>query len=166
MKLARKINALSKKNIFYKMLFENTVPFNMRLRITTQPTFFQTPTPLLFENFWIRIRIRLFFKFENPTPVQTPVTIIDPTVIYPCFYLRNDRKDYCCCRNGKVTPVPGPVFHKFLTPGPDPSPKEKRRIPLESTPLIQIRSHLWLAEVYSRDERTVKFFSPSPVLIR
>jgi len=29
----------------------------------------------------VRIRVRLFFKFENPTPVQTPVTIIDPTVI-------------------------------------------------------------------------------------
>jgi len=57
---------------------------------------------------------RQFYKFENPTPVQTPATIIDPTVIYPCFYSRNDRKDYC--RNGKVTPGPGPVFHKLLTP--------------------------------------------------
>ena len=28
---------------------------------------------------------RLFFKSENPTPVQTPATIIDPTVIYPFF---------------------------------------------------------------------------------
>jgi len=35
MKLARKINALS--NFFYKMLFENLVPFNMNLRITTHP---------------------------------------------------------------------------------------------------------------------------------
>jgi len=77
---------------------------------------FQTPTPLLFQNFWIRGRIRLFFKFENPTPVQTPATPIDPTVIYPCFYLRNDRTDSCYCRNGKVTPHPGPVFHKFVTP--------------------------------------------------
>jgi len=71
------------------------------------------------------IRVRLFFKFENPTPVQTPAKIIDPTVVYPRFYQRNDRADSCYCRNGKVTPDPGPVFHKFLTP--DPGLKEKRR---------------------------------------
>jgi len=66
---------------------------------------FHIPTPLLFHNFWIRvpIRVRLFLKFQNPTPVQTPVTIIDPTVIYPCFYLRNDRIDSCNCQMGKVT---------------------------------------------------------------
>jgi len=53
-------------------------------------------------------------KFRlTPAPVQTPATIIDPTVIYPCFYLRNDRMDSCYCRNGKVTPGRGPVFHKF-----------------------------------------------------
>jgi len=58
---------------------------------------FQTPTPLLFQNFSIRdqIRVRIFFKFENPTPLQTPATIIDPTVIYPCFYLRNDCTESC-----------------------------------------------------------------------
>jgi len=39
---------------------------------------FQTPTPLLFQNFWIRIR--LLFKFQNPTPLKTPATIIHPTV--------------------------------------------------------------------------------------
>jgi len=61
--------------------------------------------------------VRVFFKFENPTPVQTSATIVDPTLIYPCFYLRNDRTDSGYCRNGKVTPNPGPVFHKFLTPG-------------------------------------------------
>ena len=96
---------------------------------------FQTPTLLLFQNFWIRIRIRvrLFFKFQNPTPVQTPATINDPTIIYPYFYLRNDHTDSYYCRNGKVTPDSGPVFPKYLTPGPDPSPKEKRRILLEST---------------------------------
>jgi len=31
------------------------------------------------------------FKFEIPTLVQAPATI-DPTVIHPCFYLRNDRR--------------------------------------------------------------------------
>jgi len=90
---------------------------------------FQSPTLLLFQNF--RIRVRQFFKFENPTPVQTLATIIDQTEIYPCFYLRNEHTDSCYCRNGEVTPDPGPFFHKFLTPGPD--PKEKRRISPEST---------------------------------
>jgi len=66
--------------------------------------------------------VRLFFKFENPTPVQTLAAIIDPTVIYPCFYLRNDRTDSCYCRNGKATPDPVPVFHKFSNPLPDPGP--------------------------------------------
>ena len=84
---------------------------------------FQTPNPLLFQNFWIRVL--LFFKFENTTAVQTPATIIVPTVIYTCSYLRNDHTDSCQCRNGKVTPDPGPVFHKFLTP--DGGPNEKRR---------------------------------------
>jgi len=32
-----------------------------------------------------RIQVREFFKFENPTPVQTPANI-DRTEIYPCFY--------------------------------------------------------------------------------
>jgi len=41
------------------------------------------------------------------------------------FFLRNDHADFCYCRNWKVTPDPGPVFHKILTPFPD--PKEKRK---------------------------------------
>ena len=89
-------------------------------------------------NFWILIRVRKFFKFENPTPVQTPITIIDPTVIYPCFHLRKNHRDSCYCRNGRVTLDLGPVFHKFLAPGP----KEKRRILPESTPALRILYHL------------------------
>jgi len=100
---------------------------------------FQTPTPFLFQNFWIRVQVRQFLQFENPTPVKTLATIIDPTVIYPYLCLRNDRTDSCYCQNGKVTLDPSPVFHKCLTPGP----KEKRRILPESTPVIQIWSHLW-----------------------
>ena len=99
---------------------------------------FQTPTPLLFQN--ILIRVQLFFKFENPIPVQTPATIIVPTVIYPCSCLTNAHTDFCQCRNGKVISDPGPVFHKFLTP--DPGPNEKRKILRESTPVIQIRSQI------------------------
>jgi len=49
---------------------------------------------------------RIFLIFENPTPVQTSATMIDPTLIYPCFYLRNDPTDSWYCRNGKVTPDP------------------------------------------------------------
>jgi len=54
---------------------------------------FQTPTPLLFQKFLILVRIWQFFKFEKPSPVQTPATIIDPTKVYPCVYLRNDHSD-------------------------------------------------------------------------
>ena len=90
-------------------------------------------------------------KFLNPSPgpaifllwqsdsCQTPATIINPTLIDPCFYLRNDHTDSCYCRNWKVTPDPGPVFPKFLTP--DPGPKEKRRILPESTQVLRIQSH-------------------------
>ena len=92
---------------------------------------------------------RLIFKFEKPTPVQTPATIIDPTVIYPCFYL-NDHTDSCYSRNGKVIPDPVPVFHKFLTQGPDPGPNEKDRILPESTPVIRIRPHLWIICVQTK----------------
>ena len=74
---------------------------------------FQTLTALLFQNFGIWVQIRQFFKYENPTPVQTPAAIINPTLIYPCFYLWNDYTDSCCCRKWKVTLDPGPVFPDF-----------------------------------------------------
>jgi len=73
---------------------------------------FQTPTPLLFQTFWIRVR--QFFKFENQTPLQTTARIIDTTVIYPCFYLINDHADSCYCLNWKVTPVRIWFFPNFL----------------------------------------------------
>jgi len=92
---------------------------------------FQTPTPFLFQNFWIRVRVRLFFKFEHPTPVPTPLqSSIQPWFTH-VFFPRNDHADSCYSRIRNVTP--GPVFHRFLTPCPDPDPKEKRRIPPEST---------------------------------
>ena len=128
--------------------FFNSCPYQRR-----PESLFQTRTPLLFQNFWIRVR--QFFKFDNPTPVQTPATIIDPTVIYTWLYLRYNRTDSCHNRNGKMTPDPDPVYHKFLTP----CPKEKRRILLESTPVLQIRSHLWTI--------SEKIFAyPYPILIR
>ena len=72
---------------------------------------FQTPTPLLLQNFVITVRIRQVFKFENPTPAQTPATTINPILNYPCVYLRSDRTDSCYCRNLNVTP--DPVFPKY-----------------------------------------------------
>jgi len=52
-------------------------------------SYFKTPTRFLFQSFWIRIRARNFFKFENPTSIQTPATI-DSTQIQQCLYLSND----------------------------------------------------------------------------
>jgi len=49
------------------------------------------PVPKFLNPVWNQVR--QFFKFENPTPVQTPDTIINPTVIYPCFYLRYDHTE-------------------------------------------------------------------------
>jgi len=97
----------------------------------------------------VRVRVQQFFKFENPTLLQTPAIIIDPTVICSCFYLKNDRTDFCYCRNLKVTPAP--VFPKYLTPGPAPGPKEKRRILLsplqlsESGPTTDVDNTNWRA---------------------
>jgi len=34
------------------------------------------------------------FKFENPTPVQTPAAI-EATENYQCFYFTNDHTDSC-----------------------------------------------------------------------
>jgi len=79
-----------------------------------------------------------FFKFENPTPVQTPATI-DSTEIYPCFYLRNDHADSCHGWKWKVTP--DSVFHKLLAS----VPKEKRRILPESTSARRIHGHFCCA---------------------
>ena len=89
---------------------------------------FQTPTPLLFQNFWIWLRIRfwMFFTFEKPTSVQTPATIINSTLICPRLYLRNDHTDSCYSRNWNMTP--------------DPVPKEKRRIISELTPVLQCQA--------------------------
>ena len=55
--------------------------------------------------YFSNLRIRLL--------LQIPATIIILTVIYPCSYLRNDHTDSCQCRNGKVTPDPGPVSQIF-----------------------------------------------------
>ena len=58
---------------------------------------------------------------------------------------KSDDADSCYCRNWKLTLESGTVFQKFLTPGPDPAPKEKRRILVESTPALRIRGQLLVA---------------------
>jgi len=62
---------------------------------------------------------------------------------------------HCYCRNWKVTPDPGPVFPKLLTPGPIPGPNEKRRIRPESISVIRIRSHLWYSQIYIWNANTL-----------
>jgi len=93
------------------------------------------------KNVCILVRVRNIFKFENPTPLQTPANM-DSTEIQQCFYLRNvmyeNHTDSCCW---KCKVIPGPFFYKFLIPAP--GPKEKRRILPMSTPTLRIRSHLW-----------------------
>jgi len=59
------------------------------------------------------------------------------------FLLKKSPHKLCYIRYWKLTPVPGPDFRIFLTPGPDPRPIEKRRTMLESTLALRIRSHLW-----------------------
>jgi len=88
---------------------------------------FQTPTPLLFQNFCIQIWVRIFFNFDDPTLVPTPVSI-DPIEIHQCFMRGNDHTDPRYCRNWKVTPAPGPTERKRQNPtgfdsgSPDPDP--------------------------------------------
>ena len=75
--------------------------WSLRIYYRWPESLFQTPTPLLFQIFWIRIRFRVpkVFKFENPTSAQTPASIIDQTEIYPCYPLRNDNAESCYCWN-------------------------------------------------------------------
>ena len=60
---------------------------------------FQMPPPLQCQ-VWIRIRVRIFFKFVNPTPLQTVATI-DATEIQQCCWLGDgideDHTDSCYC---------------------------------------------------------------------
>jgi len=98
------------------------------------------------------LRIRIGLGLNNFTVRSAlPATVIDPTVIYPCLYLRNDHTDSCYCRNWKVTPHPGPFFPKLLIPGPDPVLK-KMQNPAGVDSSIPVWSHLYHL-----------FFSPDPV---
>ena len=85
---------------------------------------FQTPTPPLFQNF--SIRIQKFYKLENPTPVQTPVTVYRRSNRnLPMSLLKkwDDHADSCYCRNWKATPDPGPFFSQRFGSGSAPERK-------------------------------------------
>jgi len=103
---------------------------------------FQAQTPLLFPKFWIRIRVRVgnFFKFENPSLVQTPV-IIDATDIQQCVYLKKWRLQ----RPHRLLLLPK------MSSDSGSGSENKRRILMESTPALRIRGHL-----YSRHTRTAE----------
>ena len=110
------------------------------IRIHVWPeSLFQTPTPLQFQNFWIRARIRnqQFFKFDHPTPVQTPATIIHPTEIFPCFYWRKDHTDQRQAKSNfsdsNFSPAPcfkTPALTNFETSAPTPvnTPKTSKQL--------------------------------------
>ena len=92
--------------------------------------------------------VQQVFKFENPTPVQAPATIMYPTQIYPCIYLRNDYTDSCCCRSSKVTP--GLVYHKFLASNPDP-------VSSEISDLCEISELLLFLSCFASKSKRIKF---------
>jgi len=59
-------------------------------------------------------RVRQIFEFENPIPVQTAAAIIDPAVIYPYFYLRNDHTDSATAEIKKWRWIQVRFFPDFL----------------------------------------------------
>jgi len=73
---------------------------------------------LLVQNFWIRVRN--FFKFENPTPVHIPATIGATEI--QCLHLSNDfYKDHRLLLRPRIKSYFGPVFFTnfwFRVPAP------------------------------------------------
>ena len=78
---------------------------------------FRTLTSLLFQKFGIRIRVLQFFKVENPTPVQTPSTIINITLIFPCFLLKKWRHRLLLLLKLKSDSGSGSVFFQIFDSG-------------------------------------------------
>ena len=112
------------------------MPWLRGLRQRWPESLFQTP--LLFRNFGIQVR--QFFKFENPTPVQTPVTIINPTLIYPCFYLTNDHTDSVTAEIEKWFRIRVRFFPNFWL-----RIRVRKKNAESCRSRLQIRSHLWSA---------------------
>jgi len=88
---------------------------------------FQTPTPVLFQNF--RIQLRRLFKFENATHVRTPKPSLR-TKLTSCLKLF-PYANSCYCRKWKVTPGPekkqDPAGVDSSTPDPWP-PQQLARL--------------------------------------
>ena len=96
------------------------------------------------------------FQIWESGPVRTAVSIVDPTEIYPCFPIRNDHADSCCCCwNWKVSPDPGSFFHKFLNPDPDPGQTKKTE---------SCRSRLWTSGSVATSAKLKKLPCPFTAL--
>ena len=127
------------------------IAINFTLEITTK-----TPATAELEK---RLRIRFFKKFwlrvwkkkaESCRRRLRPCGSMATSGIYPWLYLRNDHENSCYCGNWKFTSVP--AFHKF-------SLRDR----------IHVRKKVQNPAGFdsgTRDERTDKFYSPSPILIR
>jgi len=97
------------------------------------------PSPLMFQKLWIRVRN--FSKFENPTPVQTPVTI-DAANFQQRLWLSKDickdHTDSCYCR--KWSGSGSGFFTNFRLRI---QVRKKRRILPEPALALRICGHLW-----------------------
>ena len=82
-----------------------------------------------------------FFKLENPTLIKTPATI-DSTEIQKYLYLNVTfikTTQTAATAENKVTPDPGPFFHKFFIPAPGSKKGKSCRSWLQK---LQIRGHI------------------------
>jgi len=102
---------------------------------------------------FFRLRLRSCSKFLNPGPAILQIWESDScsdsgynrqsNCNLPMFLPKKWLHRLLLLPKWKSDSGPAPFFHKFLTPGPDLGPREKRRILPDSTPVIRIRSHLW-----------------------
>jgi len=90
---------------------------------------FENPTPLLFQNIFIRPGSGIFQIWESDTCSKSGYCRSNRNL--PMFFLKKWPRRLLLLTKLKVTPDPGPVFHNILTPGPDPKQKsESCRSPL------------------------------------
>jgi len=97
-------------------------------------------------------------KFLNPGPAIIQIWESDSSSdsgcnhrsnrSLPIFCWRNDHTDSCYYRNGKVTPDPGQVFHKFWL-----RVRRRKKNAESCRSRLRIRYHFWFTEVMViRDE--------------
>jgi len=108
---------------------------------------FQTPTSLLFKNFWIRvrirIRIRLFFKFYESDSYSDSGNNHRSNRNLLMFLLKKWPHRLLLLPKLKSDSGSGFDFSQIFDSPTRSGPKEKRRILPESTPELLIRCHLW-----------------------